>query len=219
MADASVTEYGEAASKEVAADYDAALLMEPGSASPPASDAQSTPAANPGSEPSSQSTGAASQPSSSVPDKLNTAENQADLARVIMSETSGFPPYATLVGFGVVNRLVRNDWSSTKQVKTLGRNQKPTNAVVELAKKILAGQLADPSDGLTHWYSPISMPKVGDPVQGYDTKGGLEQVEGLEKQNYRPPWSISADFEELTFPGVKPKKFKFFRFEGKGLVK
>ncbi len=72
--------------------------------------------------------------------------------------------------------------------------QTPTQVIINLASNIQSGGVADNDDGATHFYSPRSMPKEGDPTGGFDVGAGLEQVPGVERpagipiRNYRPSW-------------------------------
>lgn len=67
-------------------------------------------------------------------------------------------------------------------------NQHPTAEAMRIARAVLAGTIADPTGGATHFYSPISMPAEGQDTTGYDV-WGLEQVNGLGHRNYAPRWA------------------------------
>jgi hypothetical protein len=154
----------------------------------------------------------------SLDNQLSVTSNQADLAALIMSEASvGNEAERTAVGFTVINRMRRNRRDSVCEVwRAYAHGQQPTAAIVELAGRILKDSSADPTDGCTHYYSPLSMPKEGDDVQGYDVAGGLEQTPGLPRRNYRPGWALRFTYEPV--PGVRPSYFKFFRVPGDGPV-
>lgn len=124
--------------------------------------------------------------------------SKENVALAIMSEASiGNKEEQIAVGFA----CQRN----SKHAK----NQTPTKAILDLAEKIVNGTISDPTKGANHWYSPRSMPKEGQETKGYDVKGGLEQVEGVSKKNYKPGWADSK--KEVHIAGVRPAYFKFFK--------
>ncbi|WP_440769837.1 SH3 domain-containing protein [Natronorubrum sp. DTA28] len=144
-------------------------------------------------------------------DQYYTTQNVEDLARVIMSEASiSDTPARTAVGFTVPTRMEQQGVSSVRDVwDAYARNQSPTAEITALADDILQCAVADNSDGATHFYSPMSMPKEGDDTSGYDTGGGLEWTEGLDRRNYRPGWAL--DLERIFVDGVPEREFKFYR--------
>ncbi len=128
----------------------------------------------------------------------------------------------------IKNRMLRNrdkrvaeDWQ--------GYNHKPYAAdpsgelsefrkAQEIAVGVLNGTLADPTNGATHFYSPQSMRKEGEPVKREDIGGGLEDVPGVHARhssqhvrNYRPVWSITPSFTQNTVPGILDREFKFYK--------
>ena len=153
---------------------------------------------------------------------LNTVQNIADLATVIMSEASvGNNTERTCVGFTVINRMIRNGKTSVKDVwRAYAHNQSATEAIKTLAGELLKGGVADPSGGCTHYYSPRGMPgETADAtkLKGYDTGGGLETVPGHGK-TYKPSWAAAANFTYVAVPDVREWYFKFFRVAGTGAV-
>ena len=84
--------------------------------------------------------------------------------------------------------MERNDTDNVSDVwSAYSHNQTPTSKILELARDLLSGQIIDNTGGATHFYSPKSMPRVGDSTNGRDVRGGLEQREcktggGIESQ-------------------------------------
>ena len=130
------------------------------------------------------------------------------------------------VGWTVLNRLERDTFGGTVQevVTAAGQyayGQEPTLEIRELAKKLLKGQIEDPTEGATHFFSPISMPWQGDetkPIkrlrntlfENYDTDAGLHKIAGISQGVYFPSWT-----ETLAWCGeldnVRGKYFMFYR--------
>ena len=62
-----------------------------------------------------------------------------------------------------------------------------TAATTQLAREVqMADPAADPTQGATHYYSPVAMPEEGESTAGFDVKGGVESTPGLVRKNYRP---------------------------------
>ncbi len=86
------------------------------------------------------------------------------------------------------------------------------------------GTSPDPTGGATHFYSPQSMPKEGEPVpKGADIKGGLESVPGVvgddlqtPVRNYRPGWT--SRFQPSKPAGIPPAIAKFYTDQDLGRV-
>lgn len=98
------------------------------------------------------------------------------------------------VGWTVLNRLDIGTFGGTiKEVTTApgqyALNQDLTPEIRELAKNLLEGQISDPTEGATHFFSPISMPKEDEPTMGFDIAGGLHKVPGIDKNVYFPSWT------------------------------
>ncbi|WP_394347995.1 SH3 domain-containing protein [Natronorubrum halophilum] len=144
-------------------------------------------------------------------DQYYTSQNVDDLARVITSEASiSETPARTAVGFTVLTRMEQQGVSTVRDVwGAYARNQSPTAEITSLADDILRCAVSDNSGGATHFYSPMSMPKEGEDTSGYDTSGGLEWTEGLDRRNYRPGWAL--DLEYVPVDGVPEREFKFYR--------
>lgn len=113
--------------------------------------------------------------------------------------------------------------------------QVPTEAIKKLAEDIglfltsvlrmpyfqifflVKGLIADPTNGADHWYSPRSMPMEDEaykckPQGLFDCGGGLEQVQGLPKKNYKPRWADEK--KKVVIPGVREAYFKFYAIGG-----
>jgi hypothetical protein len=116
--------------------------------------------------------------------------------------------------------MIRNGTDKVKGVwDGYAHNSKysPTRAIIELARGILNGTVSDNTQGATHFYSPVSMPKQGQPTKGYDVGGGLEHMPGLPTKNYRPSWA--NEYKRTFVEGVNSKYFKYYRESGDGYVK
>jgi len=149
---------------------------------------------------------------------LDTKDNVNDLARIITSEASvGNDAERSSVGFTVLNRMRRNGTARVKGVSSgFSNNQTPTPDAVSLATKILRNQLADPTSGATHFYSPQFMPKEGETTGRADVGGGLEQSGKLPKKNYR--FGYAKAFSPVAVPHVREEHFRFYRAPGNGPV-
>ena len=149
---------------------------------------------------------------------LDSGSNIADLSKVIMSEASiGNQVERTAVGFTVVNRMLRNKVTSVSDVwGTYAHRQTPIPEITSLSSQILSGKIPDPTSGATHFYSPLSMPREGDPTSGYDVGGGLERVPPLSYKTYRPSWSLT--YTLITVAGTRPAYYKFYRMPNNGPV-
>lgn len=129
------------------------------------------------------------------------------LARVIASEAGSVYDKGSwvrctdeeraAVGWTVLNRVKSGTYGETiEEVVTApgqyAHNQNPTPEIIELATKLLKGQIADVNGGATHFFSPISMPKEGEPTIGFDVREGIHhlyQVPGIDKNVYFPSWT------------------------------
>jgi hypothetical protein len=144
---------------------------------------------------------------------VDTPENVEDLAQILMSEASPGVANTTervAVGCTVLNRLRLSRMQRVKDVwDAYAHHATPTDEVSVLAVDLLRGELADPTSGATHFYSPRSMPMEGDTVRGFDISGGLEQTLGLRRQNYRPGWA--AQYEIVAVVGTRASHYKFYR--------
>lgn len=119
------------------------------------------------------------------------------------------------VGWTVLNRLESGEHGQTiEEVVTepgqYAYNQEPTLEIKELSRKLTEGQIPDPTAGATHFFSPISMPKEGEPTEGFDVGGELHEVPGINERVYFPSWTNT-----LTWVGdldnVRRAYFMFYR--------
>ncbi len=89
---------------------------------------------------------------------------------------------------------------------------------LDLARKILTGELPDISQGATSFYTPAIMPKEGESTQGFDVGNELETVPGvmgknrLPARNYKPRWSKGA--VRIYTPSIPEREMKFFKVNG-----
>jgi hypothetical protein len=150
---------------------------------------------------------------------LDTMENRQLLATILQSEASvGNQAERSAVGWTVVNRMSRGNTEKVRDVSgQYSTAQAATAPMVQLAGQLLRGEITDPSDGATHYYSPKTMPKEGQPTSGYDVGGGLELVPPLKEKNYRPSWA--GAFVEISVTGARPYMYKFHRAAGRGPVR
>jgi hypothetical protein len=145
-------------------------------------------------------------------------ENINDLGRIITSEADGLDETAqAMVGWTVVNHMKQHHYARVSLVWTHGNhvhNHMPTSTRLRLAESILNGTARDISQGVTHFYSPVSMPKEGEPSSRTDVHGGVESVSGVMKnnrpvRNYRPGWAKRTS--AVRVPDIQDKDFKFYR--------
>jgi hypothetical protein len=95
-------------------------------------------------------------------------------------------------------------------------SKEPTSEILDLAARLSKGQIPDPTQGATHFFSPIGMPKEGESTTGFDVGGGLHAVPGLAKKVYFPSWTT-----KLVWAGalqdVRQKYYMFYRPSGTSL--
>jgi len=155
--------------------------------------------------------------------RWNTPANVDALATIVMSEASiGNAAERTTVAYSVLNRMKRNKKDSVKDVQgAYATNQQPTKEIKDFVASLLKCEVADNSAGATHFYSPRSMPKEGDEnkpgFERFDTRGGLEKTEGVEKKNYKPSWA--ATDPKVDVDGARDSHYKFHRSPGGGTVR
>jgi hypothetical protein len=147
---------------------------------------------------------------------LASEQNVEDLAAVIWTEARGIGQLAmTAVGSTVLNRMRRNGTTSVRSAwQGYQHNHPPDAATLNLARRLLQGQVTDPTAGATHFYTPNIMPQQGQPTAGHDVGGDLEQVPGMVDsrgapvQNYRPGWVKT--FMPRPVPGIPERYFRFY---------
>jgi len=149
---------------------------------------------------------------------LDTPANVEKLARILMSESSvGNLTERKAVGWTVLNRLKRNKTKEDSDVAgAFATNQNPTPAMRDLARDLLRGNIADLTNGATHFYSPQSMPRQGQSTGGFDVGGGFELVPPLTQETGKPKWAVT--FPLSNIPGVRPHMYKFHIATGTGRV-
>lgn len=145
--------------------------------------------------------------------QLDTETNVRDLATIIMSEASvGNNVERKAVAWTVRNRMERGNYTNVSDVSSAyATNQvpKPRSIYYNLAKEVLAANPdEDITNGSTHFFSPRSMPKEGDSTKGFDVKGGLIEVEGIEKKVYSPSWHLTMKRQDIN--GVRESFFIFY---------
>jgi hypothetical protein len=142
---------------------------------------------------------------------VGSDQNITNLAAVLMSEASvGNDAERASVGFTLLNRLKEAGKTSVDQVwSAYVHNQHPTAELIALARQLLAGQRVDITDGATHFYSPRSMPREGQPTGNFDIGGGLELVPPLTVRTYAPGWARTMQLIDIS--GVRPAYFKFYK--------
>lgn len=115
------------------------------------------------------------------------------LAKTIMSESSiGSQQEQIAVGWCVLNRLHNGGFGST--IETVVKNgfawnQEPTQQIMNMANNLLEGLQPDTTGGALYFFSPRSMPKAEEDVEGYDVGGGLHIVPGTLFNVYFPSWA------------------------------
>lgn len=119
------------------------------------------------------------------------------------------------VGWTVINRLNADAYGeSIKDIVTAqaqyAHNQEPNAEIKELARKLLAGTIEDTTGGATHFFSPISMPKEGEPTAGFDIGGGLHNVSGIDSGVYFPSWAETMTYV-ADLQHVRQAYFMFYR--------
>lgn len=150
-------------------------------------------------------------------ERWGTEQNVEDLARILMSEGSMANPAEKMaLAFTVLYRMKRNQRSQVREVwGSYVKDADPT-PMLGYARKVFAGEIPDQSGGATHFYSPVAMPHEGDPTEGIDVHGGLEQTAGLDTKNYKPGWANL--FEAVPIDGVREMRYRFYRQPGNGRV-
>lgn len=159
-----------------------------------------------------------------VAGNLDTEQNRQEMARVMESEARGVNDEAMIVvGWALMNRMIRNNRLHVHEVWSgFAHSHGAGTGSLKLAEDVLRGTIPDPTDGVTHFYTPNRMPKKGDDTHGRDVQGGLEQVPGVlgpdnrPIQNYRPGWANS--FIQKHVPSVPELQFKFYEQPGIGYV-
>ena len=151
--------------------------------------------------------------------------NVHDLARVMVTEAGGESEQAQIaVGWCLKNRMTRNGTADVERVWSPAfQHGKPATATALAdAAAILGGSTTDPTDGATHFYTPLAMPKKGEATAGIDVGGGLESVPGVTRagvpiESYAPSFALT--FTQKVVAGIPEKTFKFYQQPGSGYVR
>lgn len=119
------------------------------------------------------------------------------------------------VGWTVINRLkVGTYGDSIKDIITAqnqyAHNQQPDSEINELTEKLLQGKIDDMTEGATHFFSPISMPKEGESTSGFDIGGGLHTVTGIDGKVYFPSWAETMNYVGDLY-NIRQAYFMFYR--------
>ena len=156
--------------------------------------------------------------------------NIEQLASVIRSEAEGENLAArTAVGFVILNRMKRNQARSVSELWTHNRfmhNKPPRREDLDLSRKILTSQIADNSEGATHFYTPGIMPGASPEYARQhpnlvEIVPGQEQIdaEGKPALTRVPSWAVAPGFTQVTIPDVEEHRFKFYRQTGDDYVR
>lgn len=155
--------------------------------------------------------------------KVPVDSNEGLLARVLISEASiGNWAEREAVGLTVVNRMRQRATDRVGDVVYEGGfyhyaiDQDPTlfPEYARLAHRLLAGQVDDFTGGATHFFSPYSMPKEGEPTQNFDCLGGWVSYRLPESDREvnvcTPGWSRVLRYLDLQPFGIRPYYFEFY---------
>ena len=143
---------------------------------------------------------------------------------MIQTEAGGVPGVEakTAVGWTLLNRMHCNHVTTVHQAwRGFNHDKPPLPDTLALAKRLLSGNVPDPTDGATHFYTPQIMPKEEATIpQGFDIGDGLESVAGVKDrhnrpvQNYRPSFADDPRFKDIYIKGVDDFNFKFYKAAG-----
>jgi hypothetical protein len=158
--------------------------------------------------------------------KLDKA-NLDKMAGILQAEAGSLQdrPAMEAIGHTILNRMQRNGTALVADVAGgYAKLASPDSQTIALAVRLLDGTSPDPTGGATHFYSPQSSPKEGQPVpKGADIKGGLESVAGVTGndrrtpvRNYRPGWTTR--FQPSKPTGIPPAIAKFYIDQDLGRV-
>jgi hypothetical protein len=163
---------------------------------------------------------AAATDSRHAPDRASAVklaqDNERELAQVISTEARGTGEAAmSAVGWTLRNRMIRNEAARVDAAwHGYQHGAHVTAEATRIARGILAGTIPDPTNGATHFYSPSTMRKEGEPTRGSNVGPELESVAGVVDakgqpiKNYRPDWA--TQFEPRLVVGVPEGVFKFY---------
>ena len=147
-----------------------------------------------------------------------TDQNVWLLGTILTSECQRVcnPAEVRAVGSTLINRM---DRASTDDVTDVAHGyslaKDPSPGMMFTAIRLLSGQLPDNTGGATNFYSPRSMPEVGQDTTGHDIGGGQEQISG-----HPPTWrpGFATTFPQTTVPDVRDWVLKLYAQPGTGRV-
>jgi Cell Wall Hydrolase len=137
------------------------------------------------------------------------------LAAVIMSEASlGTQEERVAIAWVIFNRVSSPSFPNTicgvaLEPRQFATNQNPTTEILNLARSLISHPGIDPIGGATYFFSPISMPKEGDPTDGFDVGGGLHTVPGISGRVYFPSWTNTL-YWVGNLPNIRQTHYMFF---------
>jgi len=119
------------------------------------------------------------------------------------------------VGWTVINRLKTGAYGdSIKDIisaqNQYAHNQQSNSEIDKLAKQLLEDEIDDMTEGATHFFSPISMPKEGKSTSGFDTGGGIHAVTGIDSNVYFPSWAETMNYVG-NLHNIRQAYFMFYR--------
>ena len=148
-----------------------------------------------------------------------TDDNVDQLTRVLPAECQRTCNADEIQGVGstVINRMNRN--GTDKVIDVISGKYaiagKANPHMVDIARQLLSGQLGDNTGGATHFYSPRSMPTVGDDPGNNDISGGPEQI-GNHPANWMPRFATA--YPQNAVSNARDWVVKFYTQPGNGRV-
>ncbi len=152
-----------------------------------------------------------------------TPGNLDRLNRILTAEARGCrPEEIRAVASTILNRMDRARTDDVAAVTGHGQYAIAKEADPSLAGyawAALSNNLQDSTGGATHFYSPRSMPREGQPTKNTDTGGGLEQSPNLRTKNWSPGFANGPKkYPRRDVDGVREEYFKFYAEPGTGRV-
>jgi len=138
------------------------------------------------------------------------------LATALMSEASvGTYEERVAVAWTIFNRVSSSEFPNSicdviNQRSQYATNQEPTSELLNLSEFLIANRGNDPTRGAIYFFSPRSMPKVGEDTNGYDVGGGLHDIAGIDKKVNFPSFTLTQEYVG-DLQGVRPAYYMFYR--------
>lgn len=144
----------------------------------------------------------ASEPVRQLPADFNNPQNVQALAEIMWHEMRGHLPGATAVGSIVVNRLLKTKFHKVSQLQSFEREPGPSANILELACKLLTGQVPDSTNGSENYFSPRSMPDASNAgcCKGQSGACSIPKSKG----------KLDCDRGLQPVPGSDPPQERFF---------